>query len=104
MDTTKSIGLNDKNEKINKITTVIEAKNSYKTDLETYIVYQISDDKGRVIHIDLSRTLAPTENIFIINNNWEVVKSGSYVIEVFAFNNLENPVSYSAKFSERIII
>lgn len=104
VDTTKSISLNDENEKINKITTIIEAKNSYKTDLETYIIYQISDDKGRVIHIELSRILTPTENIFIINHDWEVLKSGSYVIEVFAFNNLETPITYSVKFSEQIII
>ena len=86
------------------ISTSIEAKNNYKTNLEAYIVHQISDENGKVLHIDWSRVFAPKEGEFMINHNCDVMETGKYVIDIFIFNNMENPVSYSTKFTETIII
>ena len=104
VDITKSIRLTEEHKKTESISTIIEAENNYKTNLEAYIVHQISDEEGRVIHIDWSRVFAPAEGTFMINHNCDVIKSGKYVIDIFVFNNMENPISYSTKFTETIII
>ena len=101
---TKSIQMNDKHERIKTISTVIEAKNEYKTNLETYVIHQIKNEEGKIIHIDWNRVFAPAERDFLMSHNCNVIESGEYIIEIFVFNNLENPIPYSAKFTETIII
>ena len=66
--------------------------------------YQILDKNGRVIHIDWSRVFAPAESVFTVYHNCDVLESGKYVVEIFILNNLENPVPYSTKFSEIIVV
>ena len=56
------------------------------------------------IHIDWNRVFAPAEGDFLMSHNYNVIESGEYIIEIFVFNNLENPIPYSAKFTETIII
>ena len=68
------------------------------------MLYQISDEDGRVIHIDWSRVFAPAEGTFTAYHNCDVLKSGKYTVDIFVFNNLENPVPYSTKFSETIFV
>ena len=104
VDITKSIRMNDEHEKTESISTIIEAKNHYKTNLEAYVIHQIRDENGRVIHIDWSRVFAPSEGTFMINHNCDVIKSGKYTIDIFVLNNLDNPVPFASKFSETIII
>ena len=104
VDITKSIHISDEHEKRVVISTNIEAKNNYKTNLEVYFVHQISDENGKVLHIDWSRIFAPKEGKFMMNHNLEIMESKKYVIDIFVFNNIENPVSYSTKFTETIII
>ena len=101
---TKSFSGNNENVKTELISTAIEAKNEYKTNLEAYIVHQISDEDGKVIHFEWSRIFAPAKEMFVINHNFKAIQSGKYVIDVFVFNNLENLVPYSTKFTETIII
>ena len=101
---TKSIQMNDKHERIKTISTVIEAKNEYKTNLETYVIHQIKNEEGKIIHIDWNRVFAPAEGDFLMSHNCNVIESGEYIVEIFVFNNLENPIPYSAKFTETIII
>jgi len=104
IDITKSFSVNKENEKTKLVSTVIEAKNEYETNLEAYIVHQISNEDGRVIHFEWSRIFTPTGDTFMINHNFNVIQPGKYVIDVFVFNNLESLVPYSAKFTETIII
>ena len=104
VDITKSINLTNEHKKTESVSTVIEVKNQYKTNLETYIVYQIKDEDGKVIHVDWSKALAPAENTFLIKHDCNIIKSGKYTVEIFVFNNLENPIPYSTKFTETIII
>ena len=104
VDITKSIRINDEHKKTESISTIIEAKNHYKTNLEAYVIHQIRDETGKVVHIDWSRVFAPSEGTFMINHNCDVIKSGKYTIDIFVLNNLDNPVPYASKFSETIII
>ncbi|MEC7710700.1 MAG: hypothetical protein VX587_00110 [Thermoproteota archaeon] len=104
VDITKSIRMNNEHGKTESISTIIEAKNHYKTNLEAYVIHQIKDEDERVIHIDWSRVFAPSEGTFMINHNCDVIKSGKYTIDIFVLNNLDNPVPYASKFSETIII
>jgi len=101
---TKFFSENNEKVKTELISTIIEAKNEYKTNLEAYIVHQISDEDGKVIHLEWSRIFAPAKEMFVINHNFKAIQSGKYVIDVFVFNNLENLVPYSTKFTETIII
>ena len=66
----------------------IDAKNDYETNLDVYLVYQITDEAGRVIHIDWSRTFAPSENTFSVYHNCNVITSGEYTVDIFVLNNL----------------
>ena len=100
----KSVSLNEKHEKIESISTNIEANNSYKNNLEAYIMYQITDDEGKIIHLDWSRLLTPANGTFTINHTCSVLKSGEYTVENFVFNNLINPIPYAEKFIDNIII
>ncbi|MED5275686.1 MAG: hypothetical protein VX997_02360, partial [Thermoproteota archaeon] len=86
------------------ISTTINAKNDYETNLDVYLIYQITDEAGRVIHIDWSRIFAPSENTFSVYHNCDVISSGEYTVDIFVLNNLENPIPYSNKFSENIVV
>ena len=55
IDISKSIKLNEKHEEIQSISTNIEAKNSFESNLEAYIIQQIIDEQGRIIHIEWSK-------------------------------------------------
>jgi len=104
VDIKKSISINDEHEKTELISTIIEAKNDYKTNLEAYILYQIRDEHNRAIHIDWSKVFVPSTGTFTMYHNCDVIKSEKYTMDIFVFNNLENPVPYSIKFSRSIII
>jgi len=99
----KPIQLSNEHENNVLISTTINAKNHYKTNLDMYVIHQIRDESGRTIHIDWSRVFAPDGDIFTIHHNCNVIKSDQYVIEIFVLNNLDNPVPYSTKFSKDII-
>ena len=104
VEVTKSISLTDDHEKSVSISTRIDAKNDYETNLDVYLIYQITDEAGRVIHIDWSRIFAPSENTFSVYHNCDVISSGEYTVDIFVLNNLENPIPYSNKFSENIVV
>ena len=104
VEVTKSIYFSSQHEKSVSISTTIDAKNDYETNLHVYMLYQISDEDGRAIHIDWSRVFAPAEGTFTVYHNCDVLKSGKYTVDIFVFNNLENPVPYSTKFSETIFV
>ena len=100
---TKSNSFSDKDEETELISTTIKAKNTYKTNLEAYVVQQIRDEDGKVIHLNWSRIFMPAQNSFMINHNSDVTKSEKYTIDIFIFNNLDNPTSYSTKFTKILI-
>ena len=83
---------------------MIEAKNSYKNNLESYIIHQIKDEEGRIIHIDWTKVFSPGNGTFTINHICDVLKNGTYTVEVFILNNLVNPIPYTEKFVDSIII
>ena len=101
---TKSVHLSNTHEKSVSISTTINAKNDFETNLDLYMIYQISDNDGRVIHIDWSRVFAPADGTFSVYHNCDVIKSGEYTVDIFVLNNLENPIPYSKKFSEIIFV
>ena len=101
---TKSVHLSNTHEKSVSISTTINAKNDFETNLDLYLIYQISDKDGRVIHIDWSRVFAPADGTFSVYHNCDVIKSGEYTVDIFVLNNLENPIPYSNKFSEIIFV
>ena len=100
---TKSNSFSDKDEETELISTTIKAKNTYKTNLEAYVVQQIRDEYGKVIDLKWSRLFMPAEDSFMINHNCDVTKSEKYTIDIFIFNNLDNPTSYSKKFTKILI-
>tara|TARA_Y100000590_G_scaffold324045_1_gene367550 strand:- start:145 stop:1413 length:1269 start_codon:yes stop_codon:yes gene_type:complete len=104
IEITKSISLDDSHERTEILSTFLELKNSYESNLEAYVIFQIKDESGRVIHIDWARTFAPNNGNFMVNHYCDVIESGEYELEIFVLNNLENPVSYAPKFVETIII
>ncbi len=104
VDITKSIKISGKHERTEMISTSINAKNDYETNLEVYVIHQITDEEGKVLHIDWNRIFAPAESNFLMNHNCNIIESGEYTVEIFVLNNLENPVPYSEKFTETIII
>ena len=100
---TRSNSFSDKDEETELISTTIKAKNTYKTNLEAYVVQQIRDEDGKVIYLNWSRIFMPAQNSFMINHNSDVTKSEKYTIDIFIFNNLDNPTSYSTKFTKILI-
>lgn len=104
IDISKSIKLNEKHEEIQSISTNIEAKNSFESNLEAYIIQQIIDEQGRIIHIEWSKVFTPANGTFTINHVYDILKNGKYTIEIFVVNNLTNPIHYTEKFVDSIII
>ena len=104
IDISKSIKLNEKYEEIQSISTNIEAKNSFESNLEAYIIQQIIDEQGRIIHIEWSKVFTPANGTFTINHVYDILKNGKYTIEIFVVNNLTNPIHYTEKFVDSIII
>ena len=104
IDISKSIKLNEKHEEIQSISTNIEAKNSFESNLEAYIIQQIIDEQGRIIHIEWSKVFTPANGTFAINHVYDILKNGKYTIEIFVVNNLTNPIHYTEKFVDSIII
>ena len=104
IEITKSIKLNKKHEKIESISTNIEGSNSYKNNLDAYVIHQITNDEGMIVHLDWSRLLTPANGAFTINHTCDVLKSGKYTVEIFVLNNLINPTPYAGKFIDNIII
>ena len=100
---TKSNSFSNNDEETELISTTIQAKNTYKTNLEAYVVQQIRDEYGKVIHLNWSRLFMPAQDSFMINHNCDVAKSEKYTIDIFIFNNLDNPTSYSTKFTKILI-
>ena len=104
IDISKSIKLNEKHEEIQSISTNIEAKNSFESNLEAYIIQQIIDEQGRIIHIEWSKVFTPANGTFTINHVYDILKNGKYTIKIFVVNNLTNPIHYTEKFVDSIII
>jgi len=104
IDISKSIKLNEKHEEIQSISTNIEAKNSFESNLEAYIIQQIIDEQGRIIHIEWAKVFTPANGTFTINHVYDILKNGKYTIEIFVVNNLTNPIHYTEKFVDSIII
>ena len=53
VDVTKSISITDDHKKSVSISTTIDAKNDYETNLDVYMVYQITDEDGRVVQVEI---------------------------------------------------